>query len=463
MFVKRCKDKEFFINFAFNKDYLRLMKHYFIYILSVLSAFFVMSCGEDRTYEYEEKTQHNQWAYELMQEHYLWNETIKEPEWKNFFKTPSEFLTQLTNKSGHNDSWSYVTVDTVASDPHQRGYFNHVNSYGYDFMIMTDPTQQTTKTYARVLTVYPNSPAEKAGLKRNDFIAFFDGYKVTTGNASKLSKGIARTYDVCHIAENEEEGVLYWKDTVKVQIGQSEYVEDKAFPVYNTQEIMGITVGYLQCTRLIDYPEEQGVGRVPGDKTYQNELDKIMKEMRSKGVSEFVLDLRLCNYGNIEMARRLASYVVDPNYIDDVFAKTIWNENYQENNVTYNYDASLIDTNLHLGRIYILTSNYTQGAAEWVINALKNSMGDENVIVVGNYTAGQMVMTQNIGSKYNVTLYPVVAYVTSSGVDYDQFTSIFPDETVIENNYIDLGTYGSINEPLMNKAVRMMMGLESGE
>ena len=458
MFVNRCKYRDFFINFALHKDFLRQMKHYIIYIISLFTAFFITSCGEDRTYEYVEKTQHNHWAYELLQEKYLWNETLTEPEWKSFFKTPQDFISQLASKSGHQDKWSYATVDTINTDVHQRGFFNHVESYGFDFAIITDPTGQTTKTFARVLTVYPGSPAEQAGLKRNDFIGFFDGYKVTNGNTARLVKGIARTYDVYHIAANEEEGTYYWQDTVKRNIGASKYVEDIAFPVHSVQSVMGINVGYLQCTRLLNGPEEKGDGRtLQNTDKYKNDLDAIMQDIKSKEASECVLDLRLCNDGNIDMACRLASYLVDPNYIDGVFAKTVWNENNSANNRTYHYDTSLLSSNLHLSRIYILTSGYTQGAAEWLINALRSSMGEENVVVIGQKTAGQMVMTQEIGHEYYVHLFPVVAYITDSeGNAYEG--AITPTVEVNEMNALYLYNYGDINEILFHTALRMMMG-----
>lgn len=458
MFVNQCKYRDFFINFASHKDFLRQMKHYLIYIISLFATFAITSCGEDRTYEYVEKTQHNHWAYELMQDKYLWNETLTEPEWKSFFKTPQEFMNQLASKSGHQDKWSYATVDTLNADVHQRGFFNHVESYGFDFTIMTDPTNQTTKTFARVLTVYPGSPAAIAGLKRNDFIGYFDGYKVTNGNTARLVKGIARTYDVYHLAVNEEDGTFYWKEPLKYNIGASKYVEDIAFPVHDVVPEKGINVGYLQCTRLLNEPEEKGDGRtLQNTDKYKKNLDDIMHEIKTKGASEFVLDLRLCNYGNIDMACRLASYLVDPNYIDRVFAKTVWNEKNSANNKTYYYDNSLLSSNLNLSRIYILTSGYTQGAAEWLINALRTTMGEENVVVIGQKTAGQMVMTQEIGHEYYVHLFPAVAYIADSeGNAYEG--AITPTVEVNEMNAPYLYEYSDRKEVLFDIALRMMMG-----
>ena len=106
------------------------MKTFLTHILLVCGILMTISCGEDRTYEYEEKTQHNSWMHKMMLEHYLWADSLVnyEPSWKSFFGKPSEFLSQLAKQSKQNDSWSYVQIDTLGEDPHQRGYFNHVES-----------------------------------------------------------------------------------------------------------------------------------------------------------------------------------------------------------------------------------------------------------------------------------------------------------------------------------------------
>ncbi|MBO7592097.1 MAG: hypothetical protein J6T00_01825 [Bacteroidaceae bacterium] len=433
------------------------MKTFLTHILLVCGILMTISCGEDRTYEYEEKTQHNSWMHKMMLEHYLWADSLAnyEPSWKSFFGKPSEFLSQLTKQSKQNDSWSFVQIDTLGDDPHQRGYFNHVESYGIDFKLMNDPTGQTTKQVLRVLTVYPNSPAERAGLVRNDFICLLNGNKFTSNNLSKLQKGVARELEVCHIAENLEDYSLYWTDTVVVSLAASEYVEDEAFPVSETIVMGDTLVGYLMCTRLTEGPVEE---HVTPHVRYRQSLDAIMAQMKSAGVTEMVLDLRLCNLGNIDMAQRLASYVVSPDALGTTFAKTIWNQKHADQNKSYPYDTSV--GNLGLQRIYIITSSYTQGAAEWLIHGLQHSMGEENVILVGTATKGQNVMTSEVWHDFYVRLNPVVAYVADGAGNYD-YGSFTPTVELDEFTYVQLADYGDPEEILLNTALRHMLGLIS--
>lgn len=433
------------------------MNKILFYIPVFFVVFFLGSCGEDRTYQYEEKTQHNHWMYDVMLDEYLWADGLKdyEPDWKNFFAAPSAFLSTLTSKSGHNDPWSYVEIDTLTTDIHERGQFNHLDSYGMDFVLMTDPTGQTTKQVLRLLTVYPNSAAEMAGLRRNDFITSLDGDKISSSNMSKLKKGGAHSLEVTHMAVDEVENFFYWSDTATVALGASGYVEDKAFPIYNIMYVEGVKVGYVMCTRLVEHADEHGGGR-GNDAEYREKLDDIMASMRSMGVNEMVLDLRLCNYGTLAMAQRLASYVVSPNCRNDAFVKTVRNEMHSSENVTLPYDLSV--SNLGLNRVYVLTSAYTQGAAEWMIHALRCSMGEENVITVGLATKGQNVMTEDVGFNYHVRLCPVVAYVADGNGNYD-YGSIVPTLNVNEQNYVNMGEYGTWDDILFYTAVADILGI----
>jgi C-terminal processing protease CtpA/Prc len=113
-----------------------------------------------------------------------------------------------------------------------------------------------------------------------------------------------------------------------------------------------------------------------------------------------------------------------------------------------------------LGRVYVLTGDYTQGAAEWIIHSLQYSMGEDNVVVIGEKTAGQDVMTQGVGVKYHVHLFPVVAYVADGGGNHD-FGKITPTIEIDEQDYISLGEYGTLDDILFNTAVRHMLGLIS--
>lgn len=427
-----------------------MAKTIYYHLVGVCLVFQMLSCAEDRTYQYENLTQHNHWIYEEMSDKYLWGDSLAdfEPEWKKYFAKPDEFLRLLTDRSKQNDRWSYVEIDTANVDSHGRGYFNAADSYGFDFVLTNDPTGLSTRSMARVTTVYPDSPAERGGLVRGDFICAFNSFKITANNLSKLQSGVGRTLEVRHLALDEQELRFFWRDTVDVVLEASQRVEDRAFPVSTLIRVEDRLVGYLMCTRLL-------AGPVEGNTVYRDELDLIMAQMKAANVDEMVLDMRLCNYGTMDMAQRLASYVVRPDARADAFARTRWNARYAANDRVFHYDLSV--DNLGLNRVYVLTGDYTQGAAEWLIYALRHAMGEENVPTVGKATKGQSVMTQKVSEKFHVRLFPVVASV-ADGANNLMSGSIAPTVPFDELEYMILADYGSPDESLLQTALIHMIG-----
>lgn len=420
-------------------------------ILFLLIAI-VQSCGKDRSSEYYELTEHNTWVYGEMRDKYLWGDAIKEPTWKEYFGTVSSFFRTLTNSSRQNDKWSYCLVDSAMTDPHLRGNFNHLDSYGLDFTTMTDPTGATSRTLVRVTMVVKDSPAYRCGLRRNDFIGIIDGERVTNSNATaKLQNGTMHRLECYKLGTTDDSFV--WEKTFSVEMPASEYVEENAFPVFNVvHPVNGATVAYLQCTRLIAAPDKE----VRTDTPYTDRLAAIMSQIKSSSPTDMVLDLRFCNYGTIDVVQQLASYIVAPDYLGADFCSTAWNDRYATNNQTYRYDASLAPSNLNLSRLFVLVSNYTQGAPEWLIHSLRATMGVDKVFIVGERTQGQGVMTQHISSGFGHQLYPAVAYVYDSKGEFHT-SPIIPDTLVNENSSLYNGEYGDQDEPLFRAAIERIL------
>lgn len=415
-------------------------------ILLAACAFMVTACGEDRTHEYEEKTARDHWMLDVMRQEYLWGSSIQELGWKDYFAKPSEFFAKLTKQAPVNDKWSWCAIDTIEEDYHERGYFNHYNSYGLDFVVMIDPTGGTSRQYARILTVYPNSPAERCGLQRGDFISAIDGTKFTSSEAKKLKNGKKHTLTIEHLGINSEEETFVWEESETVELGASEYVEDTPYPVVTTLDVSGKKVGYMLCSRLTEGPVEKDVLST----SYRSLLITKMASMAAVSFDVFVLDLRLCNDGTLSMANLLASYFADESMRDQVFAKTFYNENRSGQNSTIFFDEYGINNRLDVKKLYIVTGTYTQGAPEWIIRALRRHRGEDFVTVVGAKTSGQVVQTGHISSDFYVTLHPAIAYVADADGDYNYTAGLTPDIAVNENAGYKLYPYGSPQELILS-------------
>ncbi len=385
-----------------------------------------LACGKDRTYEYEEKTVRCHQMQNLMTEWYLWGDSIKDLDWQQYFAKPTDFISKLTAQSKANDKWSYCLIDTVESDPLPCGYFNHVNSYGLDVVLMSDPTGETTKQYARVVTVYANSPAERCGLQRNDFISQIDNNKMAPTVIKNLVNGRSRTLYVSHLGISADEQSFYWTDHDTVTIEKSERV---AVPTVMVSRMLYDDIGYLMLTDL----------------SHTDEITAAIRSLMTNNMYDLIIDLRLCNSGTIECVCEVANLICAT---DGPFLRTFWNTAKSANNQTYSISSQLSTFTSQLS-LYFITSGYTQGAAEWLIHGLK-AMSTGSVVVVGKTTAGQNVMLKAIPSDYYYTIYPVVAYVGDRDGDYDYAKGIDPDESINELEYAVLYPYGDIRESIIN-------------
>lgn len=417
----------------------------FIFHFSLFSVLFV-SCGEDRTYEYEEKTACDHWILSAMQENYLWGDSIKKDrlDWKDYFTKPGTFFSKLTAFAPIADDYSWCEIDTLKEDHHVRGYFNHLDSYGIDFVVMTDPTGSTSRQFARVVSVFPDSPAQRCGLSRGDFIGVIDNARFTSSHAKELVNGSSHSVVVSRLGM--ENGEYKWTSTDTLQMEASRYVEDRAFPVYNLFNTSYGKVCYLMCNRLTEGPSE----RDPNSTAYREEMLSYLLKMRSENPYALILDLRLCNDGSFGMARTLASYLVSDVGDASVFAKTFYRSSRSELNATYSYENEGLSQNLGLKELVFITSQYTRGAAEWLIRGIQASMGKQYASVYGTTTDGQVVVTESIQSSHSVTLHPAVAYVADGEGRYDYAVGIVPDVDFDELSYPFLYPYGDESEVVLN-------------
>lgn len=415
----------------------------------------VCSCGEDRTYQYVEKTAEARWVESAVKEWYLWADSMPVFDWKEYFSGSEVFLKKLASRIHSGDKWSYSEVDSLGKDYHRRGYFDHLDSYGLDVALMTDPTGNTSRQYARVKTVYAGSPAERCGLGRNDFISHVNGQKVTSSNLSNLIQGSSRTLAVSKLEYNLSEQTFVWAETDSVVLPASEYVEAAAFPVDSVYDVNGYNVGYLMCNRLVAGAHE--CGSMAGE--YRLALDEAMGRMKSASVSAMILDLRMCNYGEMDMVRRLATYLTGAK--GNVLLQTVWKESKSAMNETIGFDAGVADRSLGLERVYVILGGYTQGAAEWLVQGLKGVLGEANVLTFGKKSAGQNVLLHPVeAADGSVTLHLAAAYVADAEGEYSYEDGHVPMEVVDEFGYAELYPYGDLREVLLSTVISKMIPIE---
>lgn len=351
---------------------------YLSLVIALVVAMF-SSCGEDRTREYYDLTEENQWIYSKMQEVYLWRDVMKEPSRTTFFSKPSKFFSSLLYTT---DKTSFFT-DTVSA-----------GSYGITFTVMRDPIgERPSKVYALALMVEPGSPADVAGVERGTWISSVNGTAFTTSKYSILQSGAGGELVTEYIDYDDEEQKYYWVPGDTLQIDASVDYAARALYIDSIYTVRGKKIGYLVLNNF------------GGDDFVQQTQDALLS-FAGNEVDEVILDLRYCTGGSIANATSFASAFVAPELYGTPFASLLDAE--YEPDTTYCYTQQ--QTTLYDKKLYIITGAQTAGAAELFTVAVNKSRPMYDVITFGAKSKGESIVTGNIPSPYGFSINPAMHY-----------------------------------------------------
>ncbi len=349
-------------------------------IYTIIALLLLSACGEDRTYEYLEITQENQWTFAKMNEVYLWSDSIKKPTRKEFFGNTGRFFSSILLKE---DRFSYST-DSVTSA-----------GYGFDFALMRDPLgKQNSKSYALVLFVEPGSPADVAGLKRGDWISKVGKNALNSGNYGYLERGGATTLYTARIVLDEESMLYVWQQGDTLQLPAASDIQPTALYLDSVYSMRGHNVGYMVCNR---FAADSG-----------EDIAAACERFAAKGVSELIVDLRYCSGGSIAVANSVASALFPQSSQGETFCRLSYNAYNSSMDTVYTLVPS---RTLGLEKLFFICSESTRGAAEVLIASARTVLGYNNAIVIGEKSFGEYVMTEEYVSPYNFSISPAVAYV----------------------------------------------------
>jgi carboxyl-terminal processing protease len=301
-----------------------------------------------------------------------------------------------------------------------------------------------------VLYVLPNSPAYEAGIKRGDWIVAAGSDTPNVTSISTYGKGGATTFLLAKYSNNQ-----FYKDRT-VSISASREVEDTPFLSDSVYSINGKTIGYLLYNTFASGPDNK-------DETYDTQLKQIFSKFKTKNVDEFVLDLRYNQGGLVTSARLMTSYLVPAADLGKTFCSMEYNDKHESENkdLALLKNSDLLNANLNLKRIYILTGNTTASASEAVINCLIPYLGRSNITLIGEKTIGKRVGSNTFGEneKYGWLLHPITLRIYNASHNADYANGFSPDislkEVVIGN---ELYPFGDTRDLLLNKAVSLITG-----
>jgi len=394
----------------------------------------------------------NNFIKDAMTDVYLWYNYLPTIDTK--YETDSKaYFEKLLYKD---DKWSYITDDVTAWENSLNGI---EKSYGYSltFGSFINANGESTGNYFAIVEyVYPNTPAQRAGLERGSIITQVNGSSITKDNYTDLLSG---------------ESVVATKGTLTTSgITNSGSISMTAEvlnldPVilYKVIEKDGHKIGYLFYAQFID--------------NFNGSLQTALDYFKTNQITDLVIDLRYNPGGQISAAQYLCSSIAPLSNVSG--SKTLvtfqWNDKYQQywidnkvtDQTTVTFDNS-VPVKLGLNKVTILTGPGTASAAELTITGLKPYM---DVAMVGDTTYGKYTASITLkpedfytnASSYadfkNWGLQPIVLrYANAEGVT--NFVNGFAPDNLVYDELLPAQPLGDLTEPLLKKAVENITGVQ---
>lgn len=307
------------------------------------------------------------------------------------------------------DRFSFLDRTGAVNESIQEGLSG---SFGFD-------VRYNNETDLFVKLVYPNSPADKAGIKRGWQVLEINGNKsldlasFEDDNFAFLNKAL----DASSINLKLKKGDGSIAD---VQLLRTTF---QIKPIlYNTIYTVGAKkVGYFVFESFVSTENSGG-----GDTYVKNDLNQLLSSFESQGVSEVIIDLRYNGGGAVITAEHLSNMLVPTKangqlMYDYVINKGMEADGWKEFFFT---PVDFEKTNgLNLNRIYFLvTAGSTASASELLINNLKPFI--ETKLIGEKHTYGKPVgfFPWEI---LNTDLY-AVSFKTVNTIDYGDYFNGLP-------------------------------------
>ena len=323
----------------------------------------------------------NNWLRSFTNETYLWYDEVVDTD-PACCSTPEYFelmrTLEMTSSGTPKDQFRF-SVNTREYIDSQRGL-----DFGYGFILGRD------EEGLFILHVEPDSPADKAGLRRGMLISEIDGTPTESIPDEQLISALFPSSP-----ERHEFTVRVFGESQArpVTMTSAEIVKTPVLWEVLENRISGHRVGYMLFNEHIS-PAEAG-------------LINAVRNFASEGIDEMVLDLRYNGGGLVTIASRLAFMIAGPRATENkVFDAFVHNGKLPAIDpflfISQSTNALPLPS-LDLERVFILTGLRTCSASEAIINGLRGI--DVEVVLIGVTTCGKpygSIPEDNCGTTYSL-------------------------------------------------------------
>ena len=421
------------------------------YAIICLAACALVCCSKtDNPADTEEERlllKANKFVYAYTTEAYLWSDDIPRNITYSSADNPVDLFELMRNKEL--DKWSYVTDN---SEEAMDSFHGVSTTFGYSLAFGRFSNAPDTY-FAVVEYVYQDSPAQKAGLKRGDFLLTLNGAKLTVSNYTQL----------------------YYGSTINVGVG----FVNSAGAVESSGRTVSMTAVKMYEDPVVDYSVISTDGKKIGYLFYagfysdsHKKLADVFSYFQGEQVTELILDLRYNPGGDAKTPSYLASLFAPYNVVQkkSKFLTQTWNDLYMDYFKSKGEEMSSyfhpdIPVNLNLNRVYILTTGSTASASESVISGLLPYM---DVVKIGETSHGKYCgaalitpvdANGNEDKEISNWLLSLVIYKFVNTQGFTEFKDgIAPDYEVADSGLMAGIPLGSPEDPLIAKALELITG-----
>ncbi|MBS4072638.1 S41 family peptidase [Algoriphagus aquatilis] len=392
----------------------------------------------------------NKWINDVMKEVYLWLSEMKTPIANT--SEPKDYFESLLNRP--TDRFSVIYPDYQQLIKSLNGISLEA---GYEFTLYRE-SSSNNNVVAEVTYIKKNSPAATAGMKRGDYITRINGTQMTLENYRTVLGLIDKPHTLNTLRFNESSGGFVAQPEISltpVELSENPNFLDSVYTVN------GEKIGYVIYHFFAPGPGNNSTA-------YDQEMDGIFAEFKTKGIQHLILDFRYNGGGFVSSAVNLASLIAPSVKTTDIFSKTKYNsflmqfDNLKNVQTPFREKAENLGRILKGNRVYILTSTRTASASELIINGLKPYM---DVFIIGDKTTGKNVGSvpfeddDNPANKYGML--PIVSRSFNS-LDQSEYTNGFLPNIEAKESSERLKPLGDVNELLLRKAIEQITGVPSG-
>lgn len=351
------------------------------------------------------------------------------------------------------DRFSWIVDDYRELEGQLQG---NTNSNGVEFGLNLKSTG-SKEVIGWVRYIVPNSDASTKNIKRGDIFYAVNGITLTVDNYSELLFGSENNYKINFADYSNGTFIPNGKsvDLTKTPLEENPILINKVI-VSGSHKI-----GYLMYNGFYS--------------NYDSELNDAFGELKSQGITDFVLDLRYNGGGSVLTATRLASMITG-SFTGEVFAKQQWNskvEDYFNSNdpdELKNFFTDKIGStpinSVNMSKVYILTSQSSASASELVINGLKPFI---DVVQIGDVTVGKNVGSitlydsptfdkENRNPNHRYAMQPIVLKIVNA-VGFGDYQNGLVPTFQQKESALNLGVLGTTSEPLLSTAIAKITGV----